>query len=168
MSNMLVSIQVDTDINIKTVVIFDPKWKSGVGFRSPHALLLEALFPSGSLFCGVNNFTYSSLCSGRISPLLCPSDLVSLNPLVFIIEMRLLSSFRNDVATVSLIRNIRSEKRLDTVPVVIITDSDICLAQSRQLAILGVGRDRRYSWNALREASEFKQKMLTLSNTGKL
>lgn len=158
----LVEVKVDTDINRKTVVVFDPEYDRSSTAKSPHREILRELFPKDTLFCGINFFTLMALKSGMISPGLQPSDLVPLNPALFILNLKLIPSVSIANPALTLLKNLAVENRLCEVKRVIVTDSRITSQLSRKLAELGVPENSVFSWSAFASTREFGSMVKTL------
>ena len=167
MGRKLISVGVDTDINRKTVIIFDPAWSIDSGRKSDHGLILEDIFPENSLFCGIDYFTRSAIQEGRVSPVLSVADLLPLNPLIFIVETNLVPNWSGEREGINLLANIRRDKRLLQIPVIVIDLVPASEQYSDKLNELGVPPPSRFSWSALREAYSLRMKVTDLVVTGK-
>ena len=162
MAIKLVEVRVDTDINRKTVIVFDPLYNRDTGQGVTHAKMLSELFPTGSLFLGLQYFTLLSLREGNITLGITPTDLVPLNPAVFILDLDLIPGVPLYTPAISLLKNLATEKRLCEVRRIIVTDSRINRQLSQKLAKFGILEDCVFSWRALLSAREFGNMVKTL------
>lgn len=155
MAIKLVEVKVDTNINRKTVIVFDPLYEGNGLQEVSHAKTLEDLFPAETLFLGLHYFSLASLREGNIAPGILPTDLVSLNPAVFILDINLIPWFGIH-PVMSLLKNLETEKRLCEVKRVIVTDSKVTRQLSQKLARFGILEDAIFSWRAFVSAQEFR------------
>ena len=161
----LIKIKIEPAGIQKTVVIFDPKWKHENDQRSDHTMLIQEAFPADTLFLGINIFTKEAIGAGRISPLFHPADLIPLSPILFIVEfqLRLMDNRPDSAFAMQMVRNLRQEKVLATVPIVVITENIFYpYLDWFELNRLGVTIDRVFSWSSLIESLRFRRQMQSL------
>lgn len=152
----LVEVKVDTNINRKTVVVFD-SYDTKCPLREfSHAELLAELFPNDALFLNLYDFTLASFREGNVAVGITPQDLLPLNPAVFILDPNIMPSLGLYIPTIALLKNLESEKRLSQVKRIVITDFLITRGLLNQLLRFGITEANLFSWRALASAREFR------------